>query len=339
MAYRYGERKQRCLFPQSIDEYILQDSPVRAYDVIIDSLDFKQLGIELDTNKVGCPQYDPRAMLKLLVYGYSYGIRSSRKLERETHYNLSFIWISGGLRPDHKTIAEFRRNNKSAIANVLRQCARICIDLDLIEGNTLFVDGSKIRGNASLKNTWSKERCEQSLKAIDKRIEQILQECENADIRESEQGSLVKLRDELMDSEELKSKVKGVYMVLRPDNKIVEFVEKGTGGFFKGEDPNVAIMELKNSWIEEAQIIYIGKAGGFNSDATLNSRLKQYLSFGQGKKVGHKGGRYIWQIKNINDYIICWKELSFDEPRNIEIELLRIFKERFHNLPFANIVN
>lgn len=219
MAYRYGDRKQKCLFPRSIDEYIPDDSPVRAYDVIIDSLDFKQLGIELDTNKVGCPQYDPRAMLKLLVYGYSYGIRSSRKLEREAYYNLSFIWLTGGIKPDHKTIAEFRRNNKSAITNVLKQCARICIDLDLIEGNTLFVDGSKVRGNASSSNTWSKERCQWLLKAIDKRIEQILQECENVDTGESGQGSLVKLTDELSDSQKLKSKVKGILQKLISEGK------------------------------------------------------------------------------------------------------------------------
>lgn len=82
MAYRYGDRNQKTLFPKSIDKYIPQDAPVRAYDVIVESLDFEQLGINLDSNKVGCPQYDPKTMLKLLVYGYSYGIRSSRKLER-----------------------------------------------------------------------------------------------------------------------------------------------------------------------------------------------------------------------------------------------------------------
>ncbi len=74
------------------------DAPVRAYDVIVDSLDFEALGIEVNSHKVGCPQYDPIVMLKLLVYGYSYGVRSSRKLERETHYNLSFIWLAGGER-------------------------------------------------------------------------------------------------------------------------------------------------------------------------------------------------------------------------------------------------
>ncbi len=105
MAYRYGDRQQRTLFPQSIDEYIPEDAPVRVYDVFVDSLDFSQLGIALEPHTVSCPQYDPRVMLKLLIYGYSYGVRSSGKLEREAHYNLSFIWLTGGLKPDHKTIA------------------------------------------------------------------------------------------------------------------------------------------------------------------------------------------------------------------------------------------
>ena len=118
MAYRHGDRRQKILFPQSIDEYIPQDAPVRAYDVFVDSLDFEHLGIQIEPCKVGCPQYDPKIMLKLLVYGYSYGVRSSRKLERETHYNLSFIWLTGGMKPDHKTIAEFRRNNKAACPNL-----------------------------------------------------------------------------------------------------------------------------------------------------------------------------------------------------------------------------
>jgi transposase len=85
----------------------------------VESFDFFQLGIDLDTDKVGNPQYDPKAMLKLLLYGYSYGIRSSRKLERAIYHNISFIWLMGGLKPDHKTIAEFRRKNKRALIGVM----------------------------------------------------------------------------------------------------------------------------------------------------------------------------------------------------------------------------
>lgn len=94
MAYRQAERKQRWLFPESLDEYISQEDPVRAYDAFVDTLDIESLGIEWAPHKVGCPEYDPKVMLKTLVYGYSYGIRSSRKLERALYHNLSFIWLA-----------------------------------------------------------------------------------------------------------------------------------------------------------------------------------------------------------------------------------------------------
>ena len=219
MAYRYGDRKQKTLFPQSIDEYIPQDSPVRAYDIFVDSLNFAELGIQLEPHKVGCPQYAPKSMLKLLLYGYSYGIRSSRKLERENNYNLSFIWLTGGLKPDHKTIAEFRKNNKASLGKLLKQCARLCVKLDLIEGNTLFVDGTKIRANASIKNSWTKERCSMHLKKIDRRIKEILSACDAADRREKDHASLVKMKEELKDQGILKYKVKNILNELKAEDK------------------------------------------------------------------------------------------------------------------------
>jgi transposase len=220
MAYRYGDRRQKTLFPQSIDEYIPQDAPVRAYDAFVDALDFDQLGIQIEPDKVGCPQYDPKIMLKLLVYGYSYGVRSSRKLERETHYNLSFIWLGGGLQPDFKTIAEFRRLNKAALANVLKQCARLCVKLGLIEGNTLFVDGSKIRASASINSSWNEDRCSSRLEEIDRRIAEILSECEKADQSESSDGvSLVKMKKELADNEKLRAKVVDILNTLKAEDK------------------------------------------------------------------------------------------------------------------------
>jgi transposase len=219
MAYRYGDRCQKTLFPQSIDEYIPNDAPVRAYDVIIGSLDFGELGIEITPHKVGCPQYDPKVMLKLLVYGYSYGVRSSRKLEREANYNLSFIWLTGGLKPDHKTIAEFRRKNKTALQKVLKQCARLCIRLGLIEGNTLFIDGSKFKANASMSNNWTKQRCQKTLKNIDKRIKDILLECEATDEKEKQQKSLVKIENELKGHEAFKSKVEEILNEIEAENK------------------------------------------------------------------------------------------------------------------------
>ncbi len=219
MAYRNGERHQMALFPASIEDYVSPSDPVRAYDTFVEALSLGDLGIELDFQKVGNPPYHPKAMVKLLLYGYSYGHRGSRKLERATQHNVSFMWLMGGLKPDHKTISEFRRKNRKALAEVLKQCARLCIKLDLIEGNTLFVDGSKFRANAGIKNTWTREKCERVLKKIDKRIEMILSECEKVDKREEEQSSLVTMKEELQNRKVLKSKVEEILKGLTKDKK------------------------------------------------------------------------------------------------------------------------
>lgn len=219
MAYRYGNRNQQGPLPQTIEDYVAKDDPVRAYDAFVEALDFNNLGITLDENKVGNPAYDPKAILKLLIYGPSYGIRSSRKLERAIYHNLSFIWLMGGLKPDHKTISTFRKNNRHVLKNVLKACAQMCIKLDLIAGNSLFVDGTKIRANASIKNTWTKEKCQKYLKKIDQRIETILDECETTDNQEQNQPSLVKLNKEIADKQALKTKVETILKELKQDDK------------------------------------------------------------------------------------------------------------------------
>jgi hypothetical protein len=149
-------------------------------------------------------------MLKLLVYGYAYGHRSSRKLEQACHHNLSFIWLMGGLTPDYRTIARFRNQYKEAIKNVLKQCVRMCLKLDLIDGNSLFIDGSGFRANASIKHSWTKERCEKDLKRIDKRIDELLEQAEDIDQKESEEKSLVKIKNQIKDKEQLKQKISSI---------------------------------------------------------------------------------------------------------------------------------
>ncbi len=215
MAYKYGNRYQIKLFPQSIEDYVGKTDPVRAYDAFAEALDYDELGVILDDNQVGNSEYDPKSMIKLLIYGYSYGIRSSRKLERATYHNVSFIWLMGGLNPDHKTIANFRKSNKKAIKNILKQCARLCIKLGLIEGNTLFVDGSKIRANAAIDNVWTQEKCERYLKNIDEHIDSIIEECEIIDDKEQNNGSLVELKEEIKEKETLKSKVQSIMKELK----------------------------------------------------------------------------------------------------------------------------
>jgi len=109
----------------------------------------------------------------------------------------------------------------------------------------------------------------------------------------------------------------GVYMVVYTGENIPEFLSRGTGGFFKGKDPNVSITELETNWVENTCVVYIGKAGKLkNCKATIQSRLKQYLDFGAGKKSGHKGGRYIWQIKNSRQFAVVLETYSRRRSRN-----------------------
>lgn len=218
MALRYGERRQQILFPPSIEDSVAQDDPVRVYDAFVEALDWSIVGIDSNPKKAGCPQYDPKTMLKILLYAYSYGgVRSSRKLERALHHNITFIWLAGGLKPDHKTIARYRRKNKKAFKKVLKQCVQLCIKLKVIAGHTLFVDGTKIRANAGINRTQTPDRCREMLEKIDHRIDKLLSECEQIDQRENGQGSLVKLHKDLADQETLKSKIQATLEVMEKE--------------------------------------------------------------------------------------------------------------------------
>lgn len=147
-----------------------------------------------------------------------------------------------------------------------------------------------------------------------------------------------KMNDLFKDSSAI-PKIKGIYLVLNPNYKKAEYLQIGTGGHFKGKNPNVLLEELKSNWVDNSLVVYIGKAGSETSKATLNSRLKQYFGFGQGKNIGHWGGRLIWQLKNANELIVCWKPLSNENPRTTESELIKKFVLEFSKRPFANLAD
>lgn len=217
MAYKTGDRMQQILLPPVIDDYVGSDDPVRVYDAFVDALDFPALGIPIQPQP-GADEYYPKDLLKLVIYAYSYGIRSSRKIERACYHNLSFQWLMGGQKPDYRTIARFRSEYKEQIKRVLKQCVHICIGLDLIEGNVLFTDGSKFRANASINNTWTKEKCEKSLRKINEQIDQLVDECEEIDAQE-DRVSLVKLHKKINDKQKLVTKIQNSLQALKHSGK------------------------------------------------------------------------------------------------------------------------
>jgi hypothetical protein len=130
----------------------------------------------------------------------------------------------------------------------------------------------------------------------------------------------------------------GVYMVLRPNAMPPEFCSESKGGHFKDRDPTVKVICLKSRWVEDVLVLYIGKAGSLGGTATLRSRLKAYMRFGEGEKVGHWGGRYVWQLQNSSRLLVCWKATEPNSlPRNVEKKLIGDFEQAYGKPPFANI--
>lgn len=129
----------------------------------------------------------------------------------------------------------------------------------------------------------------------------------------------------------------GVYVVVRKSSEKVGFLEESIGGYFKDKNPTVSISELEDNWVEGASVINIGKAGGTGIKANLFSRIDQYIKFGKGKNVSHRGGRYIWQLKDSDELLIAWKTLTDEEPEVVEAALIDEFRNQYGKRPFANL--
>lgn len=217
MAFKIGDRYQQTFFPPVIDDYVSPQDPVRVYDAFVDALDPHQLDLCL-IPKAGAERYDPIRMIKLLIYSYSYGLRSSRHIERACYHNISYIWLMGDLKPDYRTIARFRSEHKDIIKKILKQCVRMCVSMGLVDGNTLFIDGSKLRADASLNNTLSRERVEKELKKIEDHIEQLIKECEYKDQEEAGQPSLVETQEKITSQERLAERMKQCLSKISAEN-------------------------------------------------------------------------------------------------------------------------
>ena len=147
MTYRCGvDRNQVMLLAERVEDYVGADNPVRAVDAFIEGLDLPGLGIALRAvGAVGASVYDPRAMLKLFIYGYLNRLRSSRELEKATNRNLEVIWLMRKLTPDHWTINEFRRVHRACFKSVFRQFHLVCGSLGLFGAELVAVDGTFLK--------------------------------------------------------------------------------------------------------------------------------------------------------------------------------------------------
>ena len=189
MHHNQGENRNQ-LFMFSYEQVVVPDAFVRVIDAFVDMLDLKSYGFShVDTYEEGRPPYHPGILLKLYLYGYHYGIRTSRKLEREAQLNMEVNWLLHGQHPKNRTISEFRKIHPKAFKEVFRRFVYLLKQWDFIEGETIAIDSFKIRACNSLKNNFNERKLNQHIEYIDNKIaeyEDALNEAEDEEKQEIE---------------------------------------------------------------------------------------------------------------------------------------------------------
>jgi transposase len=183
------ERSQILLLPESVDDYVSADNPVRFIDAFVDELDLAAAGFARVAPKAtGRPGYSPADLLKLYIYGYLNRVRSSRRLEMECHRNIEVIWLLRTLKPDFKTIADFRSDNRAAFRSVFRQFVLLCRRLDLFGRELLAVDGTRIKAVNNKDRNFTRNSLEKFIRAADERLDEYLRCLDEGDVTEAGTG-------------------------------------------------------------------------------------------------------------------------------------------------------
>lgn len=173
------------LLPPSIDNFVSEDHFARVVDTIVEELDTKK--IEQKYSEVGRKGYHPKDLIKVLFYGYSKGERSSRKLDEKCQSDLAYMYLTVMLKPDFRTISDFRKNNIQELKRYFKDIVLICFQLGMTKLGTISIDGAKIKANASVKKTKNKEQIEEEEKVLAEEIEKILKEAEEIDKKEDKE--------------------------------------------------------------------------------------------------------------------------------------------------------
>ena len=186
MNYIVGvDREQGWLLPERLEDYVSADNPVRFLDAFVAQLDLVTLGFHRATlHATGRPPYQPGDLLRLYLYGYLNRLRSSRRLEREAQRNVELLWLLRQLRPDFKTIADFRKDNLAALRGVCREFTLVCRQLELFGGELVAIDGSKLRAQNNKRRNFSEAKLHATAAEIDAKIDAYLQQLDAADAAE-----------------------------------------------------------------------------------------------------------------------------------------------------------
>ncbi|MGB5628238.1 MAG: IS1182 family transposase [Woeseiaceae bacterium] len=216
------DRTQATLFPERIDDYVAEDSPVRVVDVFIDDLDISGLGFRTEPNATGRPSYHPKMMLKLYVYGYLNRVQSSRRLEREAQRNVELMWLTGRLAPDFKTIADFRKDNGEAIRLVCRDFVMLCRKLGLLNNTLVAIDGSKFKAVNNRDKNFTRAKMKRRLAEVEASVDRYLTQLTEVDATETDddKGAVLEKKIAQLREEMARLKKHEVRMLEAPDKQL-----------------------------------------------------------------------------------------------------------------------
>ena len=220
------DRGQSTLFPECLEDWIDEDNPVRVIDAFVDALDLAELGFEgVEPAETGRPSYHPAALLKLYIYGYLNRVQSSRRLEREAGRNVEVMWLLGRLVPDHKTVADFRKDNGRAIRKVCARFVELCREMGLLVTASVAIDGSKFKAVNNRDRNFTRAKVERRRAQLEESVARYLSQLDTTDRQEPSEmlakkttrlkEKLAKLGEEMRRLEALEAR-----MLAAPDQQI-----------------------------------------------------------------------------------------------------------------------
>lgn len=257
--FKEYHQEQIMLMPSNLGEKVPQNHLARYINTALDEVDISE--IEGGYSELGCHAYHPRMLLKVIVYGYSIGIRSSRRLQKELREDVVFMWLAGMQEPDFRTISDFRKERLMNIRVLFNQVLGICAELGMVSCGKISIDGTKIEANSGRHKITFRKKLEKSLSSYEDKVDEILKEAEKIDAEEDQlygdrdgysldgpcstediRKALKKLKDKKKRLEQQKEKVQAKAAVVNDKLKSMG----GSRNSFGNTDPDATLMLMKN---------------------------------------------------------------------------------------------
>ena len=264
------DREQSTLFPECLEDWIHEDNPVRVIDVFVDELDLGALGFDgVDPEATGRPSYHPSVLLKLYIYGYLNRVQSSRRLEHEAGRNVEVMWLTRRLAPDHKTIADFRKDSGRAIREVCARFVALCRSMGLLTEASVAIDGSKFKAVNNRDKNFTRAKMELRMAQIEESIARYLQQLDTADLQEPSDALKAKvdlLMEKIAKLKEQMQRLRAIEarMLATPDQQISltdpdarSMATSGRGSGVVGYNVQVAV-ETKHHLIITHEVTNVG---------------------------------------------------------------------------------